>query len=186
MNQFKSMKVIGIHGLERVGKSTAGNFLESLGCYQTSFAKKVYQSVQIMYGLSDIEMNAHHKNVKHPVWKMTLREMLRTVGHDMGRGSREDLWLQNVNQEYLRVASKFSLFKAFVVTDVRYPNEADWVRQHGALLHLRIAGINCGGNHASNTQLDIQEGDYLLDRVEPLSFDDLFDSLETVLKDICN
>lgn len=157
-----SMPVIGIHGFKRSGKTTFGDMLEKKGCYTTSFAKRVYRTVQVMFNLKDCELGDSYKTIKHPEWGLTLREMLILVGHEMGRGLHSEyLWVQHVQQELGHISVCLPEYKAFVVTDVRYRNEAEWVRNAGTLVHLIRYGVTAS-EHESESGLPIMPSDLVV------------------------
>lgn len=156
------VKVIGLHGFKRAGKTTFGTMLEERGCYVTSFAKRVYQSVQVMYNLRDEELADEYKNIKHPIWGLTLREMLILVGHSMGREMYNPyLWLIHIQEELKGLDTELMKEPIFVVTDVRYQNEADWIRNNGVLIHIIKDGIE-GSEHESEKGIAVLDDDLIV------------------------
>jgi dephospho-CoA kinase len=165
------MILLGIHGRARTGKTTSQQYLESLnqGIYCTSMAKRVYQTVQVLFNLTDEELTDKYKTIKHPIWGLNLREMLILVGHDMARKIyRDDIWMTHMDQE-IQSLKHNSWVKAYVITDIRYQDERDWLLSNGGIL-VHILRPTDQINHITEQGLEVDsDKDFVIDNCGDLS-----------------
>jgi len=141
----KNFTVIGISGYARCGKDTfckiASSILQEEGyeVRKLAFAdelKKLADPVcQQLFGISAFTDNTDEKKVIRPglVW----------IGCGMRENVDPDIWIKKVD-DVLRAEYKKhqndspKSQKVFFVSDVRFPNEADWLHKNweGWVLHL--------------------------------------------------
>lgn len=124
--------IIGLCGKARVGKDEVGNFiLAHQGGYRYSFADPLRAMlVPLGIDMSDPYWQAR-KEDPIPALGVSPRRMMQTLGTEWGRELvNPDFWLLMAKQRLLNNGP------GMVVTDVRFPNEADWVRKHGLLIHV--------------------------------------------------
>src|SRR5690606_25530009 len=74
-----------------------------------------------------------------------------TLGTEWGRSLDKDLWLKRVQQHYRSIEH---LEGYYVVTDVRFDNEAKWIKENGYLIEITRPGVG-GGDHASEKGLNV-------------------------------
>lgn len=79
---------------------------------------------------------------------MTVREVLQFVGTELFREQLDpDIWVKSVfRKQYLT--------PVVIVADARFPNEADFAKNHGVLINVKRPIIDSGDNHASETALN--------------------------------
>lgn len=126
--------IIGLTGKARCGKDTVANFLiAAIGGYRYAFADPIRDMLHAGLG---IDMNSaywkDHKEEAIPAFGVSPRQMMQTLGTEWGRDLvNKDLWL---------LLAKGKLFRTgpgMVVTDVRFENEADWIRKMGGrIIHV--------------------------------------------------
>lgn len=150
--------ILGLSGYAGSGKDTVAGILYRLWRYQRlAFADTVREAV---YRLNPIVMN-HNKDIvrvreyvdglgwdeakQHP----EVRRLLQVFGTEVGRALiGEDVW---VNLTLAQVV----LPNRYVITDVRFPNEAYAVREcGGALLRVERPEVNAVNDHISDNALD--------------------------------
>lgn len=135
---------IGIIGRARVGKDTAGAWLvENRGYERVSFADPLKEAALRLnpyvtkYGagpmlrMSDIVRDVGWDRAKdgYPEVRRTLQELGMAI-----RAIDEEFWLRTALK---RVQEVNEAGKSAVITDVRFPNEADSLRRAGFhLLHI--------------------------------------------------
>lgn len=123
-------RLIGVTGRARSGKDTVTQFvIAHTGGYQYSFAEPLRR---MLLGLG-IDMHDPYwiarKEQVIPALGASPRKMMQTLGTEWGRGLiNKDLWLIMAKQYLL------SNGPGMVISDVRFENEADWVRKNGGLL----------------------------------------------------
>src|ERR1700722_6841689 len=109
------MEVIGLCGRARVGKDTAAAHIEAkYGWRRVGFADELKRIAAEYFGW---------RGSRHPTDPKG-GSVLVGVGEMMRREVSEDFWIN-------KAAEKLFSHDRIVVSDVRYPNEADWIRKHG-------------------------------------------------------
>jgi len=132
--------LVGFAGYAQVGKNTAANFISSVDC-QFSFADELRNFVA--------ELDPYLKPNPGMGWPRRYSEVMATEGYEwakkhtdlrrfmvsLGAGVRElepDAWLRPVAR---RILGREDGLAALSVTDVRYANEARYLKeQFGALI----------------------------------------------------
>lgn len=92
------------------------------------------------------------ENVEVP---MTVREFLQKLGTDAIRdGLHKNTWTN-------ALFADLGEYDKWIITDVRFPNEADEIRKRGGII-VRINRNEDTGNHPSETALDSYNFDYVI------------------------
>lgn len=103
------------------------------------------------------------KETPVPGFGVSARHMMQTLGTDWGRKMvSEDIWINYLEQSIRKDHARHQ-----VIHDVRYENEADWVRANGVLVHLTREGYGIEG-HSSEDGVEFKYGDSVLDNDVPL------------------
>ena len=164
--------VIGVTGKARSGKDTLSEHLYTrLGfdCNRAAFADPVKDMLRAI-GIDNIE---GYKEEVHPLLGVTSRKMMQTLGTEWGREAiGEDTWI-NLTKE------KGKGKKFLVISDVRFENEANFVRENGILLHVTGRG-GIKGFHKSESGVKFQLGDFRIDNSYEIEY--LFSQADTLLK----
>lgn len=157
--------LIGIHGKPRAGKDTIANRLVSkYGFIRYGAGDPVKRATAAMF---DIAMeNLYHdqlKDTRNEFWNMTYREMAQKVGKESSRDVfGEDFWLRHIEKKLATLPVEIP---GLVLADVRYANEAVWVRQRGGLV-LFVERINrpqaANEQHAAEQALDPSLADVII------------------------
>jgi hypothetical protein len=151
------MQIIGLYGTKRSGKDTVYKLLKdsskgfSINLRREAFADNLKQEVAdvLGIGLDKIEND-----------KERFRPMLQWYGADYRRFfSGEYYW---VDQMIRKIQRNSKSKTTTVITDVRYPNEADLVKSRGVLIKVeRDTGLE--DMHSSETAMqDFSDFDYIL------------------------
>lgn len=130
MNQKKKI-VIGITGYARSGKDTAGNFLEEeMGFEKASFAEKLKEIVCEMFDMTPEQVeDGKLKAEVDPRYGVTRRKILQHIGTEGFRALYPTVW-----GDYLFRKIQKSDKDLFVITDVRFEDEAALIRKHGGIV----------------------------------------------------
>lgn len=118
---------IGITGLAQSGKDTLADMLAELlpDFVRASFASPIYDMVKAGFG---IEFDSD-KTLAYGQRK-SFRYMLQTLGTEWGRKLiSEDIWITALENTIGN--------KSCIISDIRFENEAKWVRAYGVLVHVR-------------------------------------------------
>lgn len=122
------MKLLGLTGPAGVGKDTAAVILSGYGYEPYAMAKPLKEMLAVA-GLPE-PADREAKELPFPGRSFSYRVAAQTLGTEWGRGLEPDFWL--------RIASKRIAGKAMVVvTDIRFEDEAAWLRaEGGTLVHV--------------------------------------------------
>ena len=157
--------IIGIHGKPRAGKDTIANHLVSkYGFLRYGAGDPVKRATAAMFDI-DVQ-NLYDDKLKDSMndfWNMPYRVMAQKVGKESSRDVfGEDFWLRHVEK---RLKSLPDDVPGLVMADIRYPNEAVWVRQRGGLvLFVERANRPLAANeqHAAEQGLDPSLADVII------------------------
>ena len=129
------MKVIGMCGPKRSGKDTLGAIIaEELEAPVVHLADPLYDFVGRTLGLTRAEMEAIKDDVPPLDCLSRVRDLLKPLGTEWGRRLiGEDVWIRMLDRENGHLP-------LVVVSDVRFPNEAEWARRNGVLVHVKRDG----------------------------------------------
>lgn len=150
--------LIGLIGAAGAGKTTAGEYLaERYGFACAAFADPIRDRV-----CSDLDdMGVDYAMVTEPHLKeahiaelqwalaanITARRMMQAFG-DAGRQLHPDYWVYLAACRLGLQPGGTPVHDRICITDVRYPNEADWVRRRGGVL-LRIVRMARAANDSA-------------------------------------
>lgn len=167
--------LIGLMGKKRSGKDTFASVLvESYGYTRVAFADPLRDALYRMdpivdwdhcddggintYSLSEVVDFFGWEKAKDTVPE--IRRLLQTFGTDAIREIDEGFWVRAA------VDSIEAVEGPVVVTDVRFPNEADAIRKLGGLL-IRITRPGYDGDgHPTETALDDYRPDLIVPNTE--------------------
>jgi len=159
--------IIGLRGYKKSGKDTVAAFAEK--CERLAFADKLKETAKSIFDLTNDQLN--NQDLKEQVdasWGLTPRFILQRLGGDIARSIHGDVWIRviqrHIEQNSGLWPSRFELdVPAFIITDLRYINEAEAIKAWGGyLVELRRPGTG-GDNHPSETELDGYPFDYTID-----------------------
>lgn len=151
--------IIGLSGYAQSGKDTAAEVLvEHFGFERRAFADPLKQSVVDLNPLvcGDGEVRAAdvlyaYKTfdaVKQSMYGDEFRGLWQRQGTEVGRKLRPSLWVEAIFDS-MEDGGKY------VITDARFPNEADTIKAWGgALWRITREGVGPINDHASETSLD--------------------------------
>ena len=154
-----SAMMIGIAGKKQAGKTMLATRLEACGFECRSFAAPLKQLSRLLLhqlglSLADILAAVDHKEVDIPLLGHSYRELLQTLGTDWGRTLNADIWV-------LCAAHHLATYNPdrVVFDDVRFENEAAFIRaRDGLIIHVNRA-LKRRDNHASEAGIVVRDGD---------------------------
>lgn len=183
-------RLVGLAGKARSGKNTMADYLTSEhGFVQVSFAGALKSAAKIIFGLSEDQVNGNSKEVVVPYWGMSPRTILQKFGTDAMRTTfGGDIWVKALLAQMKQMSAQRDTPARFVVTDVRFPNEAEAVKEWGgACWHLTRIGLSPAltagaAQHPSETALDNYVGFTSRIGVESGYIGGLYDAAELALE----
>ena len=163
--------IVGITGAARSGKDSIGAWAAARGAHRDWFARPIKEALDAMFGLTwEVWENPELKEAKIPALGKSPRELAQLLGTEWGRELvHQDCWVIALG---LRTSTAQTRDRALFIPDVRFENEATWIRaQGGIILHVRRPGAD--GNvgvkgHASEAGVGFQPGDILIDNNESI------------------
>jgi hypothetical protein len=148
--------IIGIHGPLNGGKDFTATIIQRLmprKFAHYAFAKPLKEAAKALFGFTDLQMDKRDlKEAVDPFWGFTPRRALQLLGTEFGREMmRKDVWIKRAELEVARNA-EWNVHT--IITDVRFENEAEWIRSRddAVLLYLEVPGLVKDGvqyQHAS-------------------------------------
>lgn len=151
--------LIGIAGKAGSGKDTIADYLiMNHGMYRYSFAKPIKDALNAIFGFEDRMWLDREWKEKEIDWLgKSPRYLAQTLGTEWGRDLvHKDLWLMLAKREYEKTMR-------LVIPDVRFGNEADWVRSEaGIVIHVERPGIEEVNSHSSEAGVEFKMGDLLI------------------------
>jgi len=135
---------VGVVGFIGSGKGAVGDILSKLNFEKISFASHLKDVTSVMFGWDrkllegdTVESRKFREDVD-PFWskklnrEFTPRLALQLMGTEVGRNVfGADLWIHALE-------NKINKDENYVITDVRFQNEIDWIRnQKGILIEIR-------------------------------------------------
>lgn len=155
------MRILGVVGRKREGKDTVLDILRSirgpLPTRRRALADPIKTFAREVWGLSEEQTDGDLKESLDERWGCTPRKILQHLGTEVARGIHPDTWVRYLIRSVERdVASReYHEETLWVVPDVRFVNEAGWLRAHGALL-WRVRRFDDPGAdaHASEREID--------------------------------
>lgn len=153
------MHLIGLTGKAGAGKDKFGEFLlEKLFFEKYSFAGPLKKACCDLFGwdIERVENDREYKEAIDPRWGFSPRRAMQLMGTEYGRNLlRDDIWIHMA-----RLKLEECEFDGLLVPDVRFENEADWIRSEGGLLIHIIRPNACAvAPHASEAGVAFKEGD---------------------------
>lgn len=132
--------IIGLTGLAGAGKDTVRAILEhDHGYIGFGFADPIRNMLRTLLsdnGISETWMDERTlKERPIPGLDKSYRELAQTLGTEWGRTHLgADFWLRIAEAYMHDITNQTFAPLHFVVSDVRFQNEADWVRQRGGMI----------------------------------------------------
>jgi len=155
MSDWKdNIKVVGITGFKRSGKDTVGEYLCNGHNYtRLGFADSLKQACKCIFSFTDDQLYGDtEKERTDDYWGHSPREILQKVGTELFREKLSeiccnvgnDIWIKSIERQM------FALYTAdpiknnkFVITDVRFPNECDFIKSmNGKMARVNRFNVN--------------------------------------------
>ena len=163
------------------GKDTIADFISlKYGHKKISFADPLKQASHHIFGLTYEQLHVNLKETIDNYWKCTPRYLLQMVGTNLFRNQFDtNIWIYRMNQIF-----ENNPIKNFVISDVRFQNEADLVKKHnGLLIKVNRPGQKYNDNHISEKGIDdIENYDILIQNSD--SIFDLYEKIRLLLSQI--
>lgn len=163
--------LIGLTGYQRSGKDSVGKFLiPRYGFDRYYMAQPLKEALKIIF-LWDEERIEERKDEVDPRWGISPRQAMRHLGTQWAQyelGAAYPLFAQVTDRKLW--SNRFLMWyddrpksSSVVVTDVRFPHEADAVRSRGGyLVRVDRPGFNTDKDHESEQHIESLEVDFII------------------------
>lgn len=177
--------LIGLTGRAGCGKDTAATLLlEKCPGNRIALASPIKYALNNMFGFKDSDWeNREWKETVLPELGVSPRTLVQTLGTEWGRKTvSPDIWIRAAA---LSANRRFDRWLPLIVTDIRFPNEAAWIRsKRGIIVKIMRPGQN---HHQHESEAGIGgPSDIIIDNsgtLEDLStrlFEQLADPLDSL------
>jgi len=150
--------LIGLTGTAGAGKDTVASRLFAHHDFViTSFAEPLRYAAMEMFGLDyDHFVDRDLKDTVIPYWDLTPRQMLQQLGTEAVQGTfGKDFWIKRWKMVYEQMQDE-----NVVVTDVRFPLEAQMIKElGGVLIYIHRPGVAPTDTHSSAIPLPTESID---------------------------
>jgi hypothetical protein len=181
------MRTIGLTGRAGVGKDTVADYLvANHGFRKYSLAGPLKEMLKVIGVDCD---NRETKELPHPVFGVSPRRMAQTLGTEWMRDCvATDGWLR-VADRYVEEIRRVNAHnddqtycEGVVFSDVRFENEAEFIRERGTLIHV-LRDVAAVEAHPSEVGIKFRiEGDRCL--LNDKAIEVTFRRLEDILGDL--
>lgn len=178
--------LIGLAGRARAGKTTAAKYLASTHNLQTyAFADPLREGLTTILNLSPRDFDDEHKEQPIAWLGRSARELMQSMGTEWGRNHvHPELWLLLAEQNLGFLKQTYAAASGFVISDLRFENEAAFVREKGGLvIHLIRESAPDVTPHISETGIAIHDNDVVVHNDE--SIEQMTGQLDKIFKALC-
>lgn len=153
--------IIGLSGKGGAGKDTFAEFLKPYGYERIALADPLKSIAKAIFGFTEEQVsNPVSKEEIDERWGKSPRQLLQELGRKM-REIHPEVWIRPALQHmgHCVLNSKCS---NFVITDVRFPNEAEVVHRLGGFL-VRIDRPGTQSRTGAQDESELALDDYTFD-----------------------
>lgn len=157
-----STLLIGLTGAAGSGKTTAALYLARWQDFiHYAFAQPLKAMLAEGLNLSAAQLEGAEKEAPLPWLGKSPRELLQTLGSEWGREMvHRELWLRVAQQNLDNLAECYPQAPGIVISDVRYEDEAAFVRERGGVLvHILRPDAAPVRGHTSEAGVAIADND---------------------------
>ena len=180
------VKIIGITGYKNSGKDTLAEYFIDNGFYKISFADPLKQACKEIFSFSDDQLyNQNFKEREDIFWKHTPRELFQKIGTDLFRNTlpkicnniNDDIWIKSIERKIIKLHTEKNINK-FIIPDIRFENEAEFVKNNNGTIILINRQILKKDNHESEQNIDKIKYDFKIENCSTL--EDLYIDIENL------
>lgn len=163
--------IIGLTGFAGTGKDTVRAVLEELGYNGLAFADPIRDMIRTLLSGAHIdEQYMDSRKLKEeviPALGTSYRQLAQTLGTEWGRSQHPDFWLRIAGAHMADLtANAVRQPVCFVLSDVRFTNEAKWIRERGGMIwSINRVGVAPVRQHVSEDNIAqlVAEADRAID-----------------------
>lgn len=164
--------LIGLAGPARSGKSTAADHLVRNHLLEHyAFADPLRSGLMEIFNLDPDDFEGERKEQQLPWLGRSPRELMQSMGTEWARQMvNPDVWVKIAEQNLNYLQNSLSSVVGFVISDVRFENEAEFIRKRGgAIIHIHRPDAPAVNAHASEAGVLIRQDDLVARNTSCLS-----------------
>lgn len=157
--------LIGLTGRARSGKSTAAEHLTSTYLLeQYAFADPLRHGLMAIFNLDPTDFEGDRKEQPLGWLDRSPRQLMQSMGTEWARNTvHSDVWVKLAEQNLYYITQSLGAVTGFVVSDVRFDNEADFIRRSGGtIIHIWRADAQSVNPHTSERGIALNVNDLLV------------------------
>lgn len=172
--------IIGLNGYAKSGKDEVAKAIADINKLWEikKFSSKLKTIASILTGYHEDRFeDQYFKNTNLIGWGMTAREFLQKLGTESVRDVlHPDAWVN-------ALFSNYAYHDKWVITDCRFPNEAEAIKDRGGIIvRVNRTGVKPINNHESETSLDDYDFDWIIENNGTI--DDLKETVKILMSSI--
>ena len=157
--------LIGLTGRARSGKSTAAEHL--VGTYlleHYAFADPLRDGLMAIFNLDPTDFEGDRKEQPLAWLDRSPRQLMQSMGTEWARNTvHPDVWVKLAEQNLDYMSNALGAVLGFVVSDVRFENEADLIRRRGGtVIHILRPNALAVNPHISEAGIAANPADLTL------------------------
>lgn len=154
------LPLVGLTGPARSGKNTVADIMcRHWLAVQYAFALPLKAMLQAGLGLNDVDLDGYRKEEPNLLLGgKSPRQLMQTLGTEWGRQLVDpDIWVTQTRR-WCQSFHDDDPEAAIILTDVRFQNEADFIRRNGGvLIHIKRQNAGAVASHSSESGVDYRE-----------------------------
>lgn len=157
--------LIGLTGRARSGKSIAAEHLISTYWLEHyAFADPLRDGLMAIFNLDSKDFEGDQKERPLTWLGRSPRELMQSMGTEWARNTvHQDIWVKLAEQNLDYINRAMSEVIGFVVSDVRFENEADFIRKRGGtVIHISRKDTPSVNPHISEAGVAVRQDDLIL------------------------
>lgn len=157
--------LIGLTGRARSGKSTAAEHL--VGTYlleHYAFADPLRDGLMAIFNLDPTDFEGDRKEQPLAWLERSPRQLMQSMGTEWARNTvHPDVWVKLAEQNIDYMTKALGAVLGFVVSDVRFENEAHLIRRRGGtVIHIGRNDAQAVNPHISEAGVGVRQDDLIL------------------------
>lgn len=157
--------LIGLTGRARSGKTTAAEHLaQTYLLEQYAFADPLRDGLMAIFNLDPTDFEGDRKEQPLGWLDCSPRQLMQSMGTEWARNTvHPDVWVKLAEQNLEYMTKALGAVLGFVVSDVRFENEADLIRRRGGtVIHILRPNALAVNPHISEAGIAANSADLTL------------------------
>ncbi|KWV71629.1 hypothetical protein PFLmoz3_06221 [Pseudomonas fluorescens] len=157
--------LIGLTGRARSGKTTAAEHLaRTYLLEQYAFADPLRDGLMAIFNLDPTDFEGDRKEQSLGWLDRSPRQLMQSMGTEWARNTvHPDVWVRLGEQNLDYINQSLGTVLGFVISDVRFENEAELIRRRGGtVIHISRSDAQAVNPHISEAGIAVLQDDLIL------------------------